>query len=200
MKRKEFCEEYEPKRAAGVPPISRAELQARLKHVAGLCYGLVCDIGDMEIETANLRAKVLRLEAKAQGITTEELKRRRGARIAGEQVQISPPLTSEEVKERLKSIAGECYAMNADIKEERDEAATLMERITELEAEIAERKRVCPKSCYETRKRAYKENGGKVRKLTPLKARERAKEYYKRKKQQNASKAGQDTEKDGKNK
>lgn len=193
-----FCEEYEPKRKAGVPPISRTELQERLKRVSGLCYGLLCDIGSMEIETANLRAKVLKFEANAQGITPEALEKRRAREAAANGYeQPQPPLTSAEVKERLKQIAGECYAMNADIKEERNEAAALSEYIAELEAELAERKRVCTENCYTNKKRAFMENGGKIGAKTPQRQKEYAKKYYNRKKQRyHASKAREEAAKD----
>lgn len=45
-----------------LPPLTAVEVKHRLKHIAGLCYGLVCDIGRMEIQTEYLEKRVQELE------------------------------------------------------------------------------------------------------------------------------------------
>lgn len=37
--------------------LTKLELKRRLKHIAGLCYSLVCDISNVEIEAEQLRAE-----------------------------------------------------------------------------------------------------------------------------------------------
>lgn len=140
-----YNEEYEVKRSSTAPPLSVAEVLHRLKNIAGLCYGLSCDVGNMEIEVEALQAQVLKLEAKEKGITPEALKRQRDKIRAREkekalrraaQVCRNPnfniimpvseeehPLTSAEVKNRLKTIAGLCYSLAADVQERAKEKA-----------------------------------------------------------------------------
>lgn len=47
-------------------PLTATELKQRLKHIAGLCYGLCCDIGNLEAENAELRKRVQEYERIAQ--------------------------------------------------------------------------------------------------------------------------------------
>lgn len=50
--------------------LTREEARNRLKNIAGLCYSLSCDIGNLEIEAEYLRAenKLLRLKLEKAGI------------------------------------------------------------------------------------------------------------------------------------
>lgn len=53
-----YGEEYEER---SEEPLTSGELKERLKHIAGLCWGLVCDIGTMDIENKVLQERVVQL-------------------------------------------------------------------------------------------------------------------------------------------
>ena len=50
--------------------LTKLELKRRLKHIAGLCYSLVCDISNVEIEAEQLRAENEYLRRKLGKIDT----------------------------------------------------------------------------------------------------------------------------------
>lgn len=143
-----FCEEYETVKKKGAPTMTSAELKEALKHIAGLCYGLACDVDNMEIETENLRARVLQYEAKEQGTTPEKILARRDIQKAWKMRRIEEngsgrnnmitdykevhPLTSAEAKNRINHIAGLCYSLVSEVRE----IENLQARIKELEAEL----------------------------------------------------------------
>ena len=84
--------------------LTKLELKRRLKHIAGLCYSLVCDISNVEIEAEQLRAEneyLRRKLGKEKHVLTDEqrirkseyYRRRYAAKIAAE--------TPEEREKRL---------------------------------------------------------------------------------------------------
>lgn len=58
--------------------LTKLELKRRLKHIAGLCYSLVCDISNVEIEAEQLRAENEYLRRK---LGKEETTLQRNARL-----------------------------------------------------------------------------------------------------------------------
>ena len=57
--------------------LTKLELKRRLKHIAGLCYSLVCDLSNVEIEAEHLRAENEYLRRKLNGQKTSEQRERR---------------------------------------------------------------------------------------------------------------------------
>ncbi len=154
-----FCEEYEPKRATAGQPIPRDEAQEQLKHAAGLCYALCCDLSNVE----------------------EQAKGGRNATPYNMEISADfAPLTTSEMKERLKEVAGICYGLAAEIKRDEEDMRFMREYINELRAELHERKQICPKQCFLNKRAATKRKGVKVAPLAPFDV---AEERQRRKKQ-----------------
>lgn len=154
-----YCEEFEPKREAAGKPIPRIEVMEQLKHAAGLCYALCCDLSDIE-EQAKEKQKE-----------------------TPHNIEISAdfaPLTTSEMKERLKKVAGICYGIASEVKQDEEDMKFMCEYINELRTELYERKQICPKICFRNKKSAAKHKGIKVATLAPFDV---AEERYRRKKQ-----------------
>lgn len=99
--------------------LTKIELKRRLKHIAGLCYSLVCDISNMEIEAEQLRAEneyLRRKLGKEKHVLTDEqrirkseyYRRRYAAKIAAE--------TPEEREKRLAEAREYSRKRNAEKK------------------------------------------------------------------------------------
>ena len=66
--------------------LTKAELKTRLKHIAGLCYALACDITNVEIEAEFLReenrylkARLNKIKARKWTQKPESIEKRRAA-------------------------------------------------------------------------------------------------------------------------
>ena len=68
--------------------LTKKELKQRLKHIAGLCYALCCDISNTEFEAEYLRREnaELREQLKARGVKVPHLKKKLHAEIRKEQL------------------------------------------------------------------------------------------------------------------
>lgn len=142
-----FCEEYEPKRAAAGQPIPRDEAREQLKHAAGLCYALCCDLSDIEEQaTGAHKATPYNMEINAD----------------------FAPLTTSEMKKHLKEVAGICYGLAAEIKRDEEDMKFMCGYIDELRAELSERKQICPKQCFHNKKAAAMRKGVRVAPLAPF--------------------------------
>ena len=93
--------------------LTKLELKRRLKHIAGLCYSLVCDISNVEIEAEQLRAeneylrrKLGKIDTgkKRQLVSPEERERRsiKQKEVAKQRAERRKQETPEEREARLK--------------------------------------------------------------------------------------------------
>ena len=73
--------------------LTKLELKRRLKHIAGLCYSLVCDISNVEIEAEQLRAE------------NEYLRRKLGKIDAGKKRKLISPEERERRSIKQKEVA-----------------------------------------------------------------------------------------------
>ena len=86
--------------------LTKLELKRRLKHIAGLCYSLVCDISNVEIEAEQLRAENEYLRRK---LGKEETTLQRNARLERQREyarrRYSAKIAAETPEEREKRLA-----------------------------------------------------------------------------------------------
>lgn len=73
-----------------------SEIRSRLKHCAGLLYGLSIDLNNDGEELARLRAENRRLKAECDALLGKKPKRKKSGRVWTEQDRIRQ---SEEIKE-----------------------------------------------------------------------------------------------------
>lgn len=84
----------------------------------------------------------------------EERRERNGGFVS----RYGESLTVEELKQRLKHIAGLCWGLCCDIGNFEAENAELRQRVQEYERIAQERSLVCPRGCYSQKRRNYLKN------------------------------------------
>lgn len=144
--------------------LTKFELKRRLKHIAGLCYSLVCDISNVEIEAEQLRAE------------NEYLRRKLGKIDTGKKRKLISPEERERRAVRQKEIAKERV-------ERREQAAQTKHEETPEEREARLK--------YQREKRKAQETPEqRERRLAHM--REYMRKRYAEKKAQNAAQSGED--------
>lgn len=143
--------------------LTKLELKRRLKHIAGLCYSLVCDLSNVEIEAEQLRAE------------NEYLRRKLGKIDAGKKRKLISPEERERRAVRQKEIAKERV-------ERREQAAQTKHEETPEERE----KRL------EHRRKKYAAETPEQRERRLAYMREYMRKRNAEKKAQNAAQSGED--------